>query len=438
MKQTFFLFLIIFFSSQLNAQTKLSAEEAVAIGIRNNYDLQLLRNDSAAYALDKAYANAAFYPRLNASAGLIFNNNNQRQVFADTVRAKNGVLSNQLTGSVNLNWTIFSGFRLIAAKNKINEYVALGDLNVKNQVLNTSADILNKYYAIVYAKEQLTAIDEQIVINEERKKLAEKKLQVGLGAKPELLQATVDLNAQLAAKLQQQNNISNFKEQLNQLINVNISTAYDVADTLLLSDEILLTDVLNMATAKNPTLLLIKKNIDITNLALKERRAERYPTVNFLSAYNYSRNNNTTVVNPFSPLLSTNNGFNYGLGVSIPIFNNYTVKKAILQTKLDLEYLDISLKKRQSEIELGIYNSFKTYQLQQNVLKLEQENIGLAKENVAISLQRFRSGLGIYLELREAQKSLEDANRRLFAAQYNTLVAEIELKKLKGDLNFGN
>ena len=67
-------------------------------------------------------------------------------------------------------------------------------------------------------------------------------------------------------------------------------------------------------------------------------------------------------------------------------------------------------------------------------MQLEEENIGAAKENVAVSLQRFRSGLGIYLELREAQKSLEDANRRLFAAQYNTLVAEIDLKKLKGDL----
>ena len=437
MKQVFFILLVVITTAQSSAQTRLYAEEAVAIGIRNNFDLQLLRNDSSAFALDKAYANAAFYPRLNATGGLTYNNNNQRQIFADTVRAKDGILSNQLSGNVNLNWTIFSGFRLIAARNKINEFVALGDLNLKNQVLNTSADILNKYYSIVYGKQQLIAIEEQIEINEERKKLAEKKLQVGLGAKPELLQATVDLNAQLAAKLLQQNTISIFKEQLNQLLNINISTTYDVEDSINVNDQIVLGDVLNEATVTNPTLLLIKKNIDITKLTLKERRAEKYPTVNFLSAYNYFRNDNTTVINPFSPLLNVNRGFNYGLGVTIPIFNNYTVKRAILQTKIDLEYLDISYKKRQSEIELGIYNAFKTYQVQQKVLALEQENIGLAKENVAVSLQRFRSGLGIYLELREAQKSLEDANRRLFAAQYNTLLSEIELKKLKGDLGLG-
>ncbi len=434
MKRLFYTFLVVCSCTAANAQTILTAKEAIAIGIRNNFDIQLLRNDSASYALDKAYANALFYPRINANLGLTFNNNNQRQVFPDTVRAKSGIKSNQVVGNVNLNWTIFNGFKLVATKQKINEFVLLGDINIKNQVLNSSADILNKYYSIVYNKQQLKAIEEQIVINEERKKLAETKLKVGLGAKPELLQAQVDLNAQLAAKLQQQNLISNLKEQLNQLINVSISTAYEVEDTMKIAQGIVLGDFLNEASNLNPSLQLIKKNIDITNLTLKENKADRYPTLNFLSAYNYSRNNNTTVINPFSPLLSTNNGFNYGLGLSIPIFNNYTVKKAILQTKLDLEFLDISFKKRQSEIELGIYNAFKTYQVQQKVLQLEEENIGAAKENVAVSLQRFRSGLGIYLELREAQKSLEDANRRLFTAQYNTLVAEIDLKKLKGDL----
>ena len=39
-----------------------------------------------------------------------------------------------------------------------------------------------------------------MTINEERVKLADKKLSVGLGTKPELLQAKVDLNAQRAAQ----------------------------------------------------------------------------------------------------------------------------------------------------------------------------------------------------------------------------------------------
>ena len=80
--------------------------------------------------------------------------------------------------------------------------------------------VIKTYYNIVRQKQQLKAIEEQMSINEERVKLAEKKLSVGLGAKPDLLQGKVDLNAQKAARLKQQTLIDQLKEQLNQLMNV--------------------------------------------------------------------------------------------------------------------------------------------------------------------------------------------------------------------------
>jgi outer membrane protein len=68
------------------------------------------------------------------------------------------------------------------------------------------------------------------------------------------------------------------------------------------------------------------------------------------------------------------------------------------------------------------------------LLELEEENIQLAKENVAIALERFRQGVSTNLELREAQRSLEEAYNRLISARYNTKVAETELLRLKGEL----
>jgi outer membrane protein TolC len=65
---------------------------------------------------------------------------------------------------------------------------------------------------------------------------------------------------------------------------------------------------------------------------------------------------------------------------------------------------------------------------------LEEENILLAKENVTIALERNRLGLTTILELRETQKSLEDAYNRLIQARYAAKQAETELLRLKGDL----
>ena len=417
------------------AQKLLTVDEAIATTLQNNYDIQLLRNDSASYALDKSYARAAFLPRVNGSTGFVFNNNDQLQKFSDgTKRERKGIRSNNLSGAVQLNWTLFDGYKMFATRDKLGEFVKLGELNLKNHMVTSIAAVINNYYSIVHQKQQLKAVEDQMSINEERVKLADKKLSVGLGAKPELLQAKVDLNAQKSARLKQQNLIAQLKEQLNQLMNVALNSLYDVSDSIPINNNIILGNIMNGVENTNPSLLLTKKNIDIANLTLRERKADKFPIVSFNSAYNYSRTDNKAVVNPFTPLFNRNNGFNYGLGVTIPILNGFNVKRQVQQTQLDIDYLKLSYQNQKSIIDVGISNAFKDYETEKQALALEEENILLAKENVMIALERFRLGVSTYLELRETQKSLEDAYNRLLAARYNTKLAETELLRLKGDL----
>jgi len=422
-------------AQHLFAQKVLTVEEAIATVLKNNYDIQLLRNDSASYALDKSYAKAAFMPRINSTTGFVFNNNDQLQKFTDgSKKQRNAILSNSLTGSVQLNWTLFNGHKMVTTKEKLNEFVKLGDLAIKNQMIASVASLLVNYYNIVHQKQQLKAVEEQMSINEERVKLSEKKLSVGLGAKPELLQAKVDLNAQKSARLKQQTLIAQLKEQLNLIMNIPSAVGYEVSDSIVINNRLLLQDLISSLESTSPTLLLTKKNIDISQLVMKERKADRYPIVSFNSNYNYSKTDNQAVVNPFTPLYSRNNGFNYGLGVTIPILNGLNTKRLIQQSQLEISFLKLSYQSQQATLNTNITKAFKEYTMQQQALLLEEDNILLAKENVFISLERYRLGVSTYLELRETQKSLEDAYTRLLAARYNTKLAEIELLRLNGNL----
>ena len=217
-------------------------------------------------------------------------------------------------------------------------------------------------------------------------------------------------------------------------MNVEMNTRYEVADSITFRDDIILGDIMGTVETTNPQLQLTKKNIDIGKLTLKERKADRYPVVTFNSAYSYSKTRNKLAVNAFTLLYNQNNGFNYGVGVAIPILNGFNVRRQIKQAQLDIDYLNIVYKNQKSQIDLGITNAFKDYELQKKTLALEEENILLAKENVFISLERLRLGITTYIELRETQKSLELAYDRLIAARYNTKLAETELLRLKGDL----
>jgi outer membrane protein TolC len=244
----------------------------------------------------------------------------------------------------------------------------------------------------------------------------------------------VDLNAQKASRLKQQTLIDQLKEQLNQLMVMARETRYEVSDTIPVRNDLVVTEILQAAETNSPQLLVVKQNISIARLTLKERKAERFPVVSFNSAYNFSKTENKLVVNNFTPLLNRNLGFNYGLSAAIPIFNGFNVKRQVKAAQLDIDYQNTLYNYQKWRMDVAISNAFKDYELQKKSLRLEEENILLAKENVYIASERLRLGVTSYLELRETQKSLEDAYNRLIAARYDSKVAETELLRLKGDL----
>ena len=205
-------------------------------------------------------------------------------------------------------------------------------------------------------------------------------------------------------------------------------------DTIPISTGILLDSIQNGLTAVNPQLLLIQKNLEVANISLQERKAERFPTVSFNSAYNFTRTDNKSVINPFQPLFNQNRGLNYGFTAAIPIFNGLNTRRLIRAAELDIDYQQLQYKKGVAEITTSVINAYKDYDLSKRTLTLEEENMILVRENLFIARERYRLGISTFLEMREAQRSLQDANTRLIQSRYNTKIAEIELLRLRGDL----
>lgn len=432
----FNIFLFLLFTITASAQQILTIDEAIGAALKNNYDIQLVRNESASAALDYRYANTAFLPELGGTASKIWNRNSQRSDFEDGRKRQGDVRSSNLNASVNLNWTLFDGLKMFAARERVEQLKNLGELNVRTQVTNSIATVITNYYDIVRQKQQLKALDTLISINEERVKLADKKVSVGLGSKPELLQARVDLNAQKAAHMLQETLISQLREQLNQLTGMPLESEYDVSDSIPLNLNIVYDSIARDIEKANPGLIATQKTIDIAELTLKERKGDLFPTLQFNSAYNFGRTNNGNVVNPeFQPIFNLNKGFNYGFSATVPLFSRFNTRRLIKQVGLDIQYNTIAYNAQRSQTKVDINNAFKDYQYQKKALLLEEENISLAKENVFIALERFRQGVSTYLELREAQISLEQAYNRLIAARYNTKLAETELLRLRGSLS---
>jgi outer membrane protein len=436
MKRSFFVLLLItLYASHCWAQDKIPLEDVVNLALKKNYDVLIAENTAEVAATDKDYSIGAFFPTINATGSRIWNTNNQKQKLPDnTERGGNGITSNNLSGSVQLNWTLFDGTKMFATRQRLSEIEYLGELTVKTQMVNSIADIINNYYNIVRQKQTLKAIQEQMAVSEERVKLASKKLEVGTGSKPELLQAKVDLNAQRTQVLQQGTLIVQLKNQLNLLTGMTLPPEFDVSDSININLNLRQDEISSNIDVSNFDIQSAKSNISIAQYSLHERRAEKFPVVNFISAYNFSRVQNTVVLNNFTPLFNQNKGFNYGFNISVPILNGFNNRRLISQAKLNVDRQEIFYNQQKKQIDIGVQNAFVNYVNAKDILLIEEENILLAKENVSIALETFRRGISTFIELRTAQQSLADAYNRLITARYNTKFAETELLRLNGGL----
>ena len=432
------LFWLVLAAGRTTAQPVLTLDEAIRTALANNFDIRLAENDSASFALDNRYRNVVFLPRLNATAGTVFNRNSQRQEFNDGTAREGDVATDNINASVALNWTLFDGLGMFATRKKAAEFAELGSITVKRQVVNTVAEVINTYYAVVRQKQMLLAIREQMRLSGTRVDLAQRKLEIGVGAKPDVLQSQVDYNGQRAAELRQLTLIEQLKDRLDQLIYGPLLPPdppdYDVVEEIPINDKLTVEEIRQDLALTNPELQLLRKNIDIASLTLDEVKSDRWPVIDFNAAYNFSKTNNNIAINPFLPVFNRNKGLNFGYSATVPILNYRSTHRAIQQAQLDLKYQQVLLDSRRSAIDLEVRNAYQEYLFQQEVLALEESNILLAKENVDIIQATYRLGEATFVQLREAEKSLADAVDRLIAARYNTKLAETILLQLKGEI----
>lgn len=428
-------FALLFVSAGALGQDKISLEQVVTLALENSYDVRIQENVVESASTDVNYQYGAFTPQLNASGAVVKNYNDQELRFQDESRNNEGeARSTNKSATLQLNWTLFDGTRMFALRSIANETEAQARLQLKDQMVNTIAGVIQNYYDIVRQKQQLKAIQEQMAVSEVRVKLAELKFQVGTGAKPELLQARVDFNEQRTQAIQQEALIIQLKEQLDALVDQKLPKPFDVGDTIIIDLSLNQEELFNNIENRNYTLQAARSGLSIAQDEIWAQRALGLPSLTFNAAYNYSQQDNTLLINPFGPTYNLTTGLNAGFSVNIPILNNFNNRRLIQQAKIFSRRQDLIYNQQNVNINASLRNAFTNYDNARKILLVEEENILLARENVTIALEVFRRGASTFVELRTAQQSLADAYTRLINARYLAKVAETELLRLNGSL----
>jgi len=427
MKNWIFYAIILFCPFSLAAQQVLSADEAVALALKNNFDILIASNDASVSKINNSWGNAGFLPTaaITATDNLSINNLHQKLSSGAEINANNASF-NTLAGAVALNWTLFDGGKMFVTKRKLNEIQALGELQYKDKLMQAIYNVLAAYYDIVRQKRQLVSINEVIVYNQERVKLQKTSFEAGLLVKTNYLQSQIDLNVNLENAVNQQTSITAAKRSLNLILSRDPETAFEVPDTIptnYVPDKAMLQAKME---TDNAQLNALKRQIEISKLIVSEAKSSFYPRIGVSAGYGFQQNNNSS-----STLLQSRTyGPQLGASLSIPLFQAGSLTRQIEISKIQQQNAEFQLENAKVQVNTQLRNALSAYDNQRQLLEIETSNAEITKENLEISMHRLRLGQTTALEVRQAQESYVDSHTRLINFKYNLKLAEAKLKML--------
>lgn len=426
---------IIFFllSFQVYSQEVLTLEEAVKIALENNYEIKIAKNNLKIDETNNNLANAGMLPSVNAN--LINNNSllNTSQTQSDgSLRTLDNAKNFSINYGVSLDWTVFDGLKMFARKDQLNTIELQGKAELQASILTKISNVYTTYYDLVQQQQNMASIDSAIVISNQRVTTAQNRFTIGKASKLEVLNAKVDLNSDISLLLNQKETYKNTKTKLNELLVRPIETEFKVVEEIYYDENLNYDELKTKALNQNPQLqaqILSKK---ITDLNLKIVKSNRYPIVRLSSGYNFNRSEASLGF----ITQSSAQGFVYGLNATLPIFNGFLQNKNEKVAKYEIENASFLLEQQKLNLESQLTSLYASYQTNKELVKMEEENVAIAKQNLDITMSKYKIGTITTIEFRTAQQNFIEASLRYSNAQYLTKLSEINLKELSGTLNW--
>ena len=188
-KRYFFLLLLLTINTVVYSQTEkrpvvesvIDLRECLRIGLENNFDLQIARNEELISDNNVTLGNAGYLPEVSLNSGYNFRSSNSDQFPAgDTEVVENRNSNTQtLDAGVNLNWSIFEGFRVQTNYRRLKELQSVGELYTRLEMENLIAGLTAEYYNYVQQQIRLGNLQYAVSLSKERLRIVEARYQVG-------------------------------------------------------------------------------------------------------------------------------------------------------------------------------------------------------------------------------------------------------------------
>ncbi len=430
---------------------KWTLRECIEYALENNITIKQSELNYEASEIDKSDAIGNFLPSLNASAGNTWSSGLRPDPISGTNRTQTFRSSNY---GVSVGITLFDGLRNFRQLQRAKLNRLLQEYNLGKSKDDIALFIANGYLQILVNKESLKVIEKQHEITLEQLDRTKELVDAGVLPQGDLLEIEATSADELTRIVQAENAVLIARVSLAQALLIKDYAGFDIAekDYLVPSGDILNKSISEIrATAREARyeVQIAEQNKLIAEKDLQISRGAYYPTLN--GSFNYGTSEvgtnrfvETDVLNPDLPAivrpigfvegsgetvlnstpnflieeigpssfikqLYTNDGISYGVGLSVPIFNGFSVRNAVKRNKINVKRTEFQLEQAELDLDSNVYQAYLDAKGSAEAYEASQVSVTAQERAYEYAKDRYDVGLTNAFDFSQSKFRLENA-----------------------------
>ena len=439
MKNPFLIFftLIFYSNAYLIAQDlDLTYEKAVKIALEQNVSLQTQKNDMRLVKAERDQSRGEIAPIVNANVrGWRASGNTFIEQEAKTINTT----SDNLYGGLNANLNVFSGFSQIN-----NIKLRNANFQAQNHLIHrTSQEVIftlsDQYLSVLLATELLEIAEDNLRTQDLLYEQIEAMVEAGNRPKSDLYdQLAVVKNRELLV-LQAKNTLSNTKSnlaitlQLDPTVEITVSNpGWNLEEIRFFQPD--LNELYDISLSNRPDLKQFKSTEVVADKAVSITKAYFAPS---LGAY-YSlstRFNDQSIRNFGDQLTIDNRRTEYGLSLSIPIYNGLRNKTEYVRQKVFQENSKINTENLKKTILNDVRNAYQNFMDVRSAYEVSIAQLEASDMALKVQQEKYNLGVGSLIELTNANNNYVTAASGQAQAKLNLLFQKVIMDYYTGVLD---
>lgn len=419
------------------SQKTVTLDEAIRLAFEHNPLLSASRQDRIAAEAESAAARAALLPRLELSETYMRTNNpvqafgarlNQGNLTAadfEVDRLNHPDAFDNFRFAISLTQSIYNGGRELLGLRmaRIGKEMAETDYEAARQRLRFN--VTQAYYDLVLAQERLEVAQEAEQIAQEDLKQIRSRYEQGLVVKSDLLSAAVRLADMKTERMQADNAVTLARMALKNAIGLTEEVA--VAEGLEAPSAILaeLQSLQEEARRYRPDHRILQRELDRAETEIRIARSAFLPQLNLQGNYEVNTANST----------ADGSDSYTGLALlSINLFNGLGDQARLAQAKTKREKLKALLMDQARSIELEVTEAYLHLTAAQERIKVYEETVQQAEENLRIVRNRYQAGITTLIDLHTAEHLVTQSKMTRMQSLYEYRIGLTRLDRVTGRL----